>query len=500
MAWGTFTFEPSTKGRLMDTGKKKQTGSFYTPNAAVRSLIRWVVRSPKDRLLDPSCGDGRFLALHECSTGVELDHSAAVAARAQARKATVHEREFFQWAATTAERFDCVAGNPPFIRYQRFSGDVRARALRLCSRLGAHFSSLTSSWAPFLVAATGLLRPGGRLAFVVPAEIGHAPYAVPLLEYLVRHFASVQVIAIREKIFPELSEDCWLLSADGYGEQSDFIKFSAIDRLETIMERPPQQGRTIGMVEWSYWNKRLRPFVLDSAIRAVYRSVADKPSARRLKNIAKVGIGYVTGDNEFFHLRPSTASTFNIPERYLWPTVRNGRFLRNSAITAEDVDCWRERDEAAFLLRIKRSDPITQPIARYLSTPSGRRARSGYKCRNRDPWFVVPDVNIPDAFLAYMSGKGPGLVLNEARCTCTNSLHAVVMKNGFSAAQLQKEWRRPLTQLSCELEGHPLGGGMLKLEPGEAANVLLTDGPCRSKEMQLITDAVETMRQWRHYV
>ena len=46
------------------------------------------------------------------------------------------------------------------------------------------------------------------MAFVVPAEFGHAPYATPLIEYFVGHFSVVQIVAVREKLFPELSEDC----------------------------------------------------------------------------------------------------------------------------------------------------------------------------------------------------------------------------------------------------------------------------------------------------
>jgi len=43
------------------------------------------------------------------------------------------------------------------------------------------------------------------MAFVVPAEIGHAPYAAPLIEWLCARFALVQVIAI-----PALALDVWL--------------------------------------------------------------------------------------------------------------------------------------------------------------------------------------------------------------------------------------------------------------------------------------------------
>ena len=67
---------------------------------------------------------------------------------------------------------------------------MRKRALRLYAGPGAEFSGLTASWASFLVAAASLLKPGGRMAFVVPAAIGHAPYAAPLLDYLVGHFTA----------------------------------------------------------------------------------------------------------------------------------------------------------------------------------------------------------------------------------------------------------------------------------------------------------------------
>ncbi|MCW5770561.1 MAG: N-6 DNA methylase, partial [Rhodospirillaceae bacterium] len=195
----------------------KANGAFFTPEPVARSLLSWVARHPDDSILDPSCGDGRFLAAHRNVVGIERDPIAASQARERAPWASVHEQDFFVWAKKTQERFDCVAGNPPFIRYQMFKGDVRKRALEFCAQNGAQFSALTSSWAPFIVAAASLLKQGGRLGFVVPAEIGHAPYARPLFQYLVSHFGVVHVVAIRKKLFPGLSEDCWLLYADDFG-------------------------------------------------------------------------------------------------------------------------------------------------------------------------------------------------------------------------------------------------------------------------------------------
>ena len=210
----------------------KSLGAYFTPEAVADTLVRWAVRDPADLLLDPSSGDGRFIALHPNSVGVERDPASVAEAAGRAPHATIVEAEFFAWASDDSRRFDCAAGNPPFIRYQRFNGATRRAALGYCRRLGVSFSGLSSSWAPFIVAAASKLRPGGRMAFVVPAEIGHAPYAVPLLDYLVGNFGFVHVVAIKEKVFPRLSEDCWLLFADNAGCRADGIRLSKIERFD----------------------------------------------------------------------------------------------------------------------------------------------------------------------------------------------------------------------------------------------------------------------------
>lgn len=450
-------------------------------------------------MLDPSCGDGRFLARHRHSVGVEQDADAHEFAARQAPWARIHEGDFFHWAANTRERFDCAAGNPPFIRYQRFSGETRNRAIKLCASLGAPFSSLTSSWAPFLVAAASLLKQGGRLAFVVPAEIGHAPYSVPLLSYLVRNFDRVQIVAIREKIFPDLSEDCWLLYSEGFGGACGTFALTALERF-SFMPMPPRFGCRIPVAEWAKWNYRLRPFVLPHAVRTLYSDLAEAPTSTRLGSVARVGIGYVTGANDFFHLRPSDAKAKGIPQAVLWPSVRNGRALTSGAVTHATVKAWIRGDAPILLLRIDRNTKLPPSVRCYLTTPEAEKARIGYKCRNREPWYAVPDVTVPNAFLSYMSGDGVALVANYAGCVCTNSVHAVRLIGEMSLSELRARWSAALTALSCEVEGHPLGGGMLKLEPREAARIVLVDPEePLGRASNLLREGVETMRRWRHY-
>lgn len=476
---------------------QKRSGAYYTPEDVAQCLVRWVVRGEDDRLLDPSCGDGRFLCAHSFSVGIEQDGAAAALARSRAPGALVHTGDFFTWAAQTDERFECVAGNPPFIRYQTFSGETRKRAQRLCSSLGAEFSGLASSWAPFLVAAASLLKPGGRLAFVVPAEIGHAPYAVPVLDYLARSFGRVQIVAIREKLFPELSEDCWLLFAERAGEKAESIDLSVLERYQPSNE-PPAATCRIDLAEMrSDWNGRLRPYLIPKSARSLYREVADRPGARRLGEIASVGIGYVSGANDFFHLRPSMARRFEIPTALLSPSVRNGRSLPKGTLKRETVSKWLDDDEPVLLLKLARDAEIPRSVKKYLDTQEGLEARTAYKCRMRNPWWSVPDVRTPDLFLTYMSGRAPSLVRNAAGCTGTNSVHHVQLRSfEHNPADVVRQFESLFVQLSCELEGHPLGGGMLKLEPREAGRILLPGS--RVNHCTELTEAVSALRAWRH--
>lgn len=158
----TVTYSRKTTERpSMDSPSTcKSLGSFYTPPAVAERLVRWVIRSPSDCLLDPVCGDGRFLAAHSNVVGVDRDISAVSAAAGNVPHATVHVAEFLDWADTMQRRFDCVAGDPPFTRYQQFKGGVRKTALKFCNRLGMRLTGLTSSWAPFVVVSL----PSSRLA------------------------------------------------------------------------------------------------------------------------------------------------------------------------------------------------------------------------------------------------------------------------------------------------------------------------------------------------
>ena len=165
----------------------------------------------------------------------------------------------------------------------------------------------------------------------------------------------------------------------------------------------------------------------------------------------------------FVHLSDAEASRRAIPRRFLVKSIRNGRRVVGAVFSKDDWRALNRAGERNLLLRIRPSDEVVdRATLAYLSM--GRRAgvTKGYKCRVRDPWYAVPHVYVGDAFLTYMSGTKPKLFLNSARAVAPNTLHVVRMRRDATAtgSQLVASWYSTLTALSCEIQGHSLGGGL----------------------------------------
>ena len=477
-------FEPSC---VAEAGPKA-LGAYYTEQPVARFLLHWAASSASDTVLDPSFGGGVFLeAAYErvralggdpCAQvfGIELDEQAFTSFRSSLLDRSslqLHRSDFFEVDPSQFGPITAVVGNPPYIRYQRFTGLARERAIRRAKEVGVDLPRLTSSWAPFLVHATRFVGAGGRLAMVLPVELAYATYAQPVIEYLRRSFRSLRVLTFRRRLFRQLSEDTLLLLADGRGQPFDRVEFTELPGLESLAEAPLPPGIAIESANGSRGMPRLAAYLLPSRVRELYSELSNATAVSRLGSLVSIGIGYVTGDNEFFHLDKATAQSYGIPDAALQRAVRSVSDFNGLRYTESDWEAEQRAGKRNLLLRGENIE--VEQLARYLHEGVVRGVDQRYKCRVRAPWFVVPHVHVGDAFVSCMSGDRPKLVLNQVRAVATNTLHIAKVRPGHNEAPeaIASAWRTSLTGLSCEMEGHALGGGLLKLEPVEARRVLL---------------------------
>jgi adenine-specific DNA-methyltransferase len=342
-------------------------------------------------------------------------------------------------------------------------------------------TELSSSWAPFLVHSIAMLKPGGRLAMVIPTEITHAAYARAVLQHLARSFREVTFLTFKKKLFPLLSEDTLLLLAEDKANCSavfyslDLAGPASLHALQRSDRRTLPGGERVNAERISRGEDRLITYLMPRKARELYCELARLPTTQRLGDLVDVGIGYVTGHNDFFHLRPDEARLWDIPDCFLRPAIRRGRSLVGLRYTHGDWQKALATADAGFLLHIGPAAGLSPGVCRYLANGETQGVPGAYNCRSRTPWYSVPHVYRADAFLSYMSGSLPRLVVNDANVVAPNSLH-IVRRHAhtlLSMDAITALWQTSMTHLSAEIEGHSLGGGMLKLEPTEAERVMM---------------------------
>lgn len=494
----------------------KSMGAYYTDASVADFLAWWALRSGTDTVLDPCFGGGVFLR-SACERilrldgrpelqvfGVEIDEevyrrvSENLASDYLLGPKTLHRDDFFHIDPDTRQ-VDVVIGNPPFIRYQRFTGDARRLGLSRSLAQGVRLPELCSSWAPFIVHCIAMLRPGGRLAMVVPMEVGHAKYARPVLEHIRRSFGSATFLTFKKKLFADLSEDTILLLAEDRGAESskflwrDLAHAGLLSAIQEKELRPLKSTQKLDAEAIAAGEARLIEHLIPKKARQLYRELKSSSKTQKLGVLADVGIGYVTGANDYFHLDPHEAKRRKIPSEFLKPAIRRGRSLAGLRFTTEDWTRAAEMNEAGYLLHINKGAVVPKSVRDYLDEGEAKGVEKAYKCRMRSPWYSVPHVYQPDAFLTYMSGVTPRLVANDADVFAPNSLHVLRLHDEvrITSDMVAALWQTSLTHLSVEIEGHALGGGMLKLEPTEAENVLVPSPD--STDTRKLTSLAEEM-------
>lgn len=317
---------------------------------------------------------------------------------------------------------------------------------------------------------------------VVPFEITQAGYALSVFQHLSKTFERIIFLTFQKKIFSQLNQDALLLLAEGKGKKVSEILWHDLADSEELRNFSQQEVSNMGnrasasdREALCSGKKRLISYLIPARARMLYDELRVSPEFTRLGDLASVGIGYVTGANDYFHLSPQDLSFWEIPPEFVKRAVRRGASLVGLHYTSDDWEAGLESRNSGFLLHIEQDSPLTEGLERYLEVGEQSGVSATFKCRTRKPWYRVPHVVLPDAFLTYMSGVSPKLVANLADAVAPNSLHVVRIRPSakLTAGGLATLWNNSLTALSAEIEGHALGGGMLKMEPREAREVLV---------------------------
>jgi adenine-specific DNA-methyltransferase len=495
-------FGNARKGRFTALDSDKLRGGYYTSAEVATWLCSWAIRTPKDRILEPSCGNGAFLnaaakrygelgarptAIAKQLTGVEFIEAEATSARVslspilgKGAEGVVQAGDFFEWwGSYTGPAFDGVIGNPPFIRYQSFPEPHRSLAMKMMGEQGLTPNKLTNIWVPFVVAAIACLKPGGRLALVLPAEILQVTYAAQLRSFLTDRFTRIDIVACNELFFEKAEQEVVLLLADGAlaaasEENTCSVTMTEAQTVGEITRRSPQvvlAGAQPKIVRHD--NEKWLKYFLTNREITFMRALKDASITTSLSTHAGVDVGVVTGKNEFFVLTSNQVAELGL-EQYTAPLVSRSVHLKGAKVRKVDWNAMSDAGDRVHLLHVepaKGKEP-TGPLGRYIRFGEGHQVHKGYKCSIRPTWYAVPSVWNPDGFLFRQIYDFPRVVLNQAGATSTDTIHRLTAKEAKPERVIANTYTW-LTAASAEIEGRSYGGGVLELEPTEAERLMM---------------------------
>lgn len=471
---------------------RRRLGQYYTPALVAEVVADWAIRTPDTRVLEPGFGHCAFM----CSSMEALRRRGSVTAARQVCGVDVdpssleHLGPLFAEGAQSGQfllqdflttvpadfggvLFDVVIGNPPYVRHHQMDALTKHLVSKVLDDSGLGVSLRASTWAAFVLHSLGFLNHGGRLALVLPGAFLHAEYAKPILKCLTDSFGLVRILLVEERLFSDTEEESVVVLASDYGESSNSAVLANIGSTEELRRAVSSDDGFTSIStdgpkrDWGL----LAGFIARDTL-SLLSDLADTGRLVRLGEFAEIRLGVVTGANKFFVLSEQSRLQWGLSPEHFVPICSRANQLRG---VCQDGLAGVEQRSPMLLLKVDGS-VCDEALYAYIKWGEEQGFHLRHKCAIRKPWYVLRDVWIPEAFLPYMSSSWPRIVRNSGLVTCTNTIHRLY----FSEPHPVGLWRRlaiasttSIAHLTAELTGCSYGGGVLKLEPGQAREWML---------------------------
>jgi len=380
-----------------------------------------------------------------------------------------------------------VIGNPPYVGIKNLPQEQMETARRVINSYKVYCPNNGSLWFPFVLHAISALKKNGRLAFVLPFEITYARYACGLWEILSNNFSDLTVCRIHEDFFPNVDVETILLLADGKGGNTSTVNCTLFRSVLDLLDNAPFQRIKIPIANIIATEKPFVSCLLSNKQQNVLRTMRTNEVISPVINHCKFKIGYVSADKDYFHPTKDIVEHYGISKENLTPCILNAKELNGG--TGIGIDVSRGQCPSKLFLPKK----IAEGDRLYIQSGEMQGVHQRYKCRQRDPWYVTPHIDIPDVILSVF-GENPKMVVNQGNYSVSNSLLCGYLKN-VDSKQFVCRWYNSLTLLSMELNVHSLGGGSFVFIPGEADKLEIVNEIPQDKVSKIYTQLDEVIKK-----
>ena len=467
-----------------DTEPEKLRGAYFTPEAITTQVVRiihaagWV----HGCVLEPSCGDGAFLTpISKIATterlsvdAIELDDdSYEVAHKRFGRVAgfVLTHGDFFDFYKNQDQKvYDLILGNPPYIRYQYLTEEQRAEIGTILSENGMRVNKLVNAWVGFVVACMQLLKEGGHLVFVLPAELLQVKYSEDLREHLLRRCSKLTIITFEKLVFPEIEQEVVVLMVEKGSADPEMriICLTDADGLKSLnFDAAPFIKIANGKDKWTKYFTASHEIDVLSILRKDNRFAP-------FSTYGTINVGVTTGNNAYFSVDDTTVELYHLHEA-LMPLIGRSSHAHGIFFTEKDWVANRRAGKRSSLLVFPDIPEADYPekYRAYIRQGEAAKQNAGYKCKIRDRWYIIPSIWVPDAFFLRRNYEYPKFVLNECNAISTDTMHRMKINDGVDKRLLLLSYYNSVSFAFAETCGRSYGGGVLEILPGEMGNILI---------------------------
>jgi adenine-specific DNA-methyltransferase len=467
----------------------REKGQFWTPDWVADAMVSYVLGDGAKSLFDPAVGAGAFFsAARRIKKGLQLTdlHGSELheAALTEARQNGLSEGDLADVVLGDflerrfGRKFPAIVANPPYIRHHRLSSELKERLRHYAiKRIGFALDGRAGLHIYFLLRALELLETGGRLAFIVPADICEGIFARPLWNWIIAHYRVDAAINFASEAtpFPGVDTNPLILCLSNNPPQTHFtwsrvLKSAPDEFINWFANGFPQSAPN----DVACIRREVSEAVATGLSRPPFSTQAD---GCRLGDFARVMRGIATGDNDFFLFTNERRKEFGLEKRWFVRVVGRTRDCPSSILDGQVLEELDTKSRPTWLLNLDATpmDSLPVTLRDYLRKGEQIGLPERPLISTRKPWFKTEQREVPPILFSYLGRRNSRFILNTAGILpLTGFLCVYPHSHRIRDAELL--WRalnHPATLEHLRFVGKSYGDDAIKVEPRSLEDLII---------------------------